>query len=58
MLGNPASIAAPPYLGEETKRLGELVKQGIKIHNFETKRVRKDGKIIDVSITFSPVFDM
>ena len=35
-----------------------LVKQGEMIHNHETKRFRKDGKTINVSITLSPVFDM
>ena len=34
-----------------------MIKQGEKIQNYETSRLRKDGTIIDVSITLSPVFD-
>jgi PAS domain S-box-containing protein len=33
-----------------------MVKQGEQVHQYETSRLRKDGKIIDVSMTFSPVF--
>ena len=42
---------------EETEELAELIKQGDRIHNYETLRLRKDGKIINVSLTLSPVFD-
>jgi PAS domain S-box-containing protein len=57
IINKDISILAPPNLSKETKKLCELVKQGKKIHNYETKRVRKDGKIIDISMTLSPVFD-
>jgi len=49
---------ASPHLDKETKKLSELIKQGKKIHHYETLRLRKDGKIIHVSITLSPVFDI
>ncbi|WP_410508800.1 PAS domain S-box protein [Methanosarcina hadiensis] len=57
VIGKHTSILAPPHLHEETKQLSELIKQGKKIHHYETSRLRKDGKIIHVSITLSPVFD-
>jgi PAS domain S-box-containing protein len=57
IIGKPTSFVAPPHLFEETKRLSELIKQGKRIHHYETSRLRKDGKFIDVSITLSPVFD-
>ena len=56
-LGKHASILAPPHLDKETRELSEMIKQGKKIRHHETSRLRKDGKIIDVSITLSPVFD-
>jgi hypothetical protein len=34
-----------------------MIKQGEKIRHHETSRLRKDGKIINISITLSPVFD-
>jgi PAS domain S-box-containing protein len=58
IIGKHVSILAQSYLKDETKRLSELVKQGEKIHQFETLRFRKDGKPINVSITLSPVFDV
>lgn len=58
IIGKSISLVAPPHLSEETKELGELVKQGRKIHNYETKRIKKDGNLIDVSMTLSPVFDI
>ena len=57
ILGKHVSILAPPHLDKETMKLIELIKQGEKIHQYETLRLRKDGKTINVSITLSPVFD-
>jgi len=57
ILGNPISILDPPILIEETKELTELIKQEDRIHHYETLQLRKDGTIIDVSLTFSPIFD-
>ena len=57
ILGKHVSILAPPNLDKETSELNEMIKQWRKIRNHETSRLRKDGKIIDVSITLSPVFD-
>jgi PAS domain S-box-containing protein len=57
VVGKPVSIVAPSHLDTETKNLCELIKQGKKIHHYETSRLRKDGNIIHVSITLSPVFD-
>jgi PAS domain S-box-containing protein len=44
VLGKPVSILAPPHLGEETKELVEIIKQGEKIHYYEALRLRKDGQ--------------
>ncbi|MCO5383834.1 MAG: PAS domain S-box protein [Methanosarcina barkeri] len=58
ILGKPIFTLAPPHLEEETKKLVERVKQGEKVQQYETLRLRKDGRIINVSITLSPVFDI
>jgi PAS domain S-box-containing protein len=57
ILGKHVSILAPPHLDKETSEFNEMIKQWRKIRHHETSRLRKDGKIIDVSITLSPVFD-
>jgi PAS domain S-box-containing protein len=51
------SILAPENLKNETKKLIEKVKLGEKIQHYRTLRLRKGGKLIDVSIVLSPVFD-
>ncbi|AKB35493.1 sensory transduction histidine kinase [Methanosarcina siciliae C2J] len=57
ILGKPISILEPPILAEETKELTEMVEQEDRIHHYETLRLRKDGKTINVSLTLSPIFN-
>ena len=57
MLGKHISILEPAILVEETDELIEQLKQGYKIHNYETLRVRKDGTLINVLLTLFPIFD-
>jgi PAS domain S-box-containing protein len=57
ILGKDVSILEPVNLKEKIKQLNEKIKQGERIQNYETFRLRKDGKLITVSITLSPVFD-
>jgi PAS domain S-box-containing protein len=57
IIGKPISIIEPCSIKREIEKLGEMIKQGNKIQNYETSRLRKDGTIINVSMTLSPVFD-
>ena len=57
VVGKPISILEPSTLTEETKELAELIIQGDRIHHYETLRLRKNGMIINVSLTISPIFD-
>ena len=57
VLGQNISILAPHSLKEEISQLIEKIKQGKQIHHYETLRVKKNGKLINVSITLSPIFD-
>jgi two-component system sensor kinase FixL len=56
-IGRPLSMLLPPGLEDEMARMLERIKAGERIEHFETLRRRKDGTIIDVSITISPVWD-
>jgi len=56
-LGRNVSILEPSNKKGEIEKLSELIKQGEKIQQFETLRLKKDGSILNVSITLSPVFD-
>ncbi len=56
-VGRPITLVIPPdRLGEERDILARLVR-GERIDHFETVRVTKDGRPIDVSITVSPLRD-
>jgi PAS domain S-box-containing protein len=57
ILGRNVSILAPPDRPDEIPQLLENVKQGKSIRHVETVRMRKDGSLIDVSLTLSPVRD-
>ena len=57
ILGKNIMILEPNDLREETKHLTEKIKLGEKIQRYETSQLKKDGTIINVSVTLSPVFD-
>ena len=57
MLGQPTTLLVPPeLLKEELEILGRL-RQGEKIEHYETVRQRKNGTLVPVSLTISPIFD-
>jgi PAS domain S-box-containing protein len=57
MIGRPISLLfAPDHAGEEAAIAARLV-EGERIDHFETVRIAKDGRVIDVSVTLSPVRD-
>jgi len=57
MVGQPISILLPPGLEDEEHRILERIRAGEKVDHFETRRRRKDGTIIDVSVAISPIYD-
>ncbi|MDQ3859586.1 MAG: PAS domain S-box protein [Actinomycetota bacterium] len=57
MVGQTMDRAVPPEREGEADRLLERVLAGEAIRAFETERVCKDGRRIDVSITISPIRD-
>lgn len=57
MVGRTMATLLPPGLEEEEEQILARLRRGEKIENFETLRRRKDGTIIDVSVTISPVYD-
>ena len=54
-IGRPITIIIPPdHLNEEPEILARL-RAGERIEHFETVRLRKDGELIDISLTISPI---
>ncbi len=56
-LGKPMSIIATSDRLEEYKEIIETVRNGRKVERYETKRKRKNGTVVDVAVTVSPVRD-
>jgi PAS domain S-box-containing protein len=56
-LGQPITLLIPPELWDEENRILERLKAGGRIEHYETKRVTKAGKYVDVSLTIGPIKD-
>ena len=56
-LGKPMSIIGPPDRLDEFKEIIEKVKKGLTVERYETQRRRRDGSLVDVAVTVSPVRD-
>ena len=56
-IGRPSGFTETPERGGEWQTLLQTVFSGRSIEGFETERVRKDGSVIAVSLTVSPVTD-
>ena len=57
IIGKNVSIIEPDNLKGEIKQLTKKIKEGERVQHYETLRMKKDGTIINVSVTLSPVFD-
>jgi PAS domain S-box-containing protein len=55
VVGRPVSILIPPGHVDEVPGILERIKRGEGIHHYETVRKRKDGQVIHVSVSISPV---
>jgi len=57
IIGKPVSVLMPPEKENDFPFIMKQLLQGKKVDHYETKRLTKDGRIIDVSITVSPIRD-
>jgi PAS domain S-box-containing protein len=57
IVGQHISVLVPPERRDELEQALERVRGGARVPSFETVRVRKDGSLVDVSVTVSPVHD-
>ena len=53
MVGRPVTLLHPPERSSEEPEILERIRRGERLNHFETVRVRKDGRRIDVSVTIS-----
>jgi len=54
-IGKPLAILMPQDQADDMPQVLERLKRGERVEHFEINRVRKDGKLIDVSLTISPI---
>jgi PAS domain S-box-containing protein len=58
VIGKAINILIPPDRQEEEPQILARLHRGERVDHFETVRVTKDGRLIDVSVSISPVRDI
>lgn len=56
-IGRHVTMLCPPERVEEIQLILDRVGHGVHVDHFETSRIRKDGRRIDISLTVSPIKD-
>jgi hypothetical protein len=54
--GTAVNMLEPPHLRGEIASILDRVRHGESLVQYETQHVRKDGRVVDVSLTISPVY--
>ncbi len=57
MVGQPVTTIIPAELWNEEQKIADELNRGQRVKQFDTIRLAKDGRRIDVSVTISPIFD-
>jgi PAS domain S-box-containing protein len=57
IVGRPVTTLAPPGMAEDMLNILNRIRRGERIEYYETRRRRKDGQVIDVALTVSPIRD-
>jgi two-component system, chemotaxis family, CheB/CheR fusion protein len=57
MVGRAGGVLIPPERVDEEPRLFDRIRRGEVVDNYEAVRLRKDGALVDVSLTVSPIRD-
>ena len=56
-IGRPITMLIPEQHRDEETRILERIRRGERIDHFETVRQRKDGSMVSISLTVSPITD-
>ena len=56
-IGKPITILIPADRADEEPPILERIRRGERIDHFETVRRHKDGSLVDISLTISPIID-
>jgi PAS domain S-box-containing protein len=56
-VGKPVTLLIPPDQPDEEPKILDRIRRGEPIEHYETIRRRKDGSLVDISLTVSPIRD-
>jgi two-component system cell cycle sensor histidine kinase/response regulator CckA len=56
-VGRPVSMLLPPDRPDEVSLLVARLARGERVEHLETRRLRKDGTVVEVSLSASPILD-
>jgi PAS domain S-box-containing protein len=54
-IGKPVTILIPPDRQYEEDAILRLIRRGERVEHYETVRQRQDGRLVDISLTISPI---
>jgi PAS domain S-box-containing protein len=57
IVGRPITVIIPPERIDEERSILERIRRGVRVDHFETVRVSKQGRRLDISLTISPIRD-
>ncbi|HZO73436.1 MAG TPA: PAS domain S-box protein [Ktedonobacteraceae bacterium] len=57
IIGQPVSVLMPSEKKDDFPYVMGRLRAGLRVEHYETRRITKDGKILDVSVTVSPLKD-
>src|SRR6476661_7057575 len=57
IIGQPVTLIIPPELHGDEPKILQKIRAGERIEHFQTVRVHKNGQLVDVSLTVSPIRD-
>jgi PAS domain S-box-containing protein len=57
MIGRSITVLIPSHLQDEESLILGRIRRGESLEHYETVRQRKDGTLIDISLTVSPILD-
>lgn len=55
IVGQQVSLLVPPDRQEESQKITQAASQGEVVQGFETVQIKKNGDLVDVSLTLSPI---
>jgi PAS domain S-box-containing protein len=57
MIGKPITLLIPAHLQSEEPKILDRIRRGERVEHYDTVRVRKNGVLVDISLSVSPVRD-